>query len=739
MKITTNEWLILTSRMPFVLHLTFKKDDYGIYGHLAFGLQSGGILTEVEKSHNLRKIWEYLAKNKKRLQDIEFEKVYYSDMLLKNSGVGVLEFSLGDTYASRNWDIRWYLESLHSVLDFIDEEIFRGTLWSDITIESPNDIHFNHKSKDTKYIPKKSDSIILPKWLEWTESSQDQEIFTHPTEPELAQYTLADMWGNKILKEEIKKLISFYKNRSHFQKWNINPPRGVLLYGPPGTGKTLAAKIIANEIGMHFYSLSSSEILSKWVGESARNLKLFFKKIQFPCIVFIDEIDSLVPNRDGDNMKFANPDEIQVINELLKEIDGIGDKNEILFIGATNRINAIDPALLRAGRLDYKILLDYPDHEARKEIWNIYIKKTLEKIEYKNIDSWLDLDQLAKMSDRFTGADIAEIIRRMLWDYAIGMLASERVSTIINGKTTLRWLLFLIEKYKSERNFNQDIIACRPIERLTDIGGSDILKTEITKLIKQYKYRQLFEDSGIDLPRWILLYGPSGTGKTLAAKVIAWEIGEVFYILNPRDFISKWSNESLVNLEKIFQSLQTPCIVFIDEIDAILGKRSGVNNAWDDIKIINAFLQYMDGFRSKNDILFIWATNRIDAIDEAILRAGRFDTKILVDYPDEIWRKEIWTMYIKKSNLKSKKWDIFDNNIDYTRISDMSDRFTGADIAEVIRRIKQNFIFNQTSLIESNTMNDIIRIDTQYIMNEIHNYILEKNNSSDGNKIWFNL
>lgn len=192
-----------------------------------------------------------------------------------------------------------------------------------------------------------------------------------------------------------------------------------MLYGPPGTGKTLAAKIIAGEVGLPFYRISSADIISKWIGDSARNMKAFFDKLVPPCVVFIDEIDALVPNRDGKGSRDVTQEEIQAINILLQAIDGFDVKKDILFIGATNRIDAMDPAILRAGRLDYKIFVDYPDFEARKEIWYIYLKKSLRVSNYNYLDEKVDLAVLAKHSDRFTGADIAEVIRRMLSDYAL--------------------------------------------------------------------------------------------------------------------------------------------------------------------------------------------------------------------------------------------------------------------------------------------------------------------------------
>ena len=695
--------------------LSFRKDMYGIHGNIQFGAESKNPKSRENDTFLRKKILKFISDQKKKYESSGFEKIYFTDSYVDRTGYGMIEFSLGKQYSSVTGDTRHFETCLKMLYNFFYFEVTTLDANKNITIAAPDASNFI-KQKTLSY------DGNLPDWLKWWESVEKTVPRVISSEDKV---TLADMWGNKQLKIEIGKLISFFQNREHFQKWNIDPPRWVLLYGPPWTGKTLAAKIIAGEVWLPFYRISSTDIISKWIGDSARNMKAFFDKLVPPCVVFIDEIDALVPNRDGKWSRDVTQEEIQAINVLLQVIDGFDVKKDILFIGATNRIDAMDPAILRAGRLDYKIFVDYPDFEARKEIWDIYLKKSLRVSNYNYLDEKVDLAVLAKNSDRFTGADIAEVIRRMLSDYALGSLVSSKIVGIINGETTLRWLLYLIEKYKNERILNHDIVPTKSTFRLHDIAGSYGLKKELEKIVKQYKHRHIFEEAGIDLPRGILLYGPPGTGKTLAAKAIAGELWVIFYVLNPKDFLSTWANESVVNIEKIFSSFETPCIVFLDEIDAILGKR----DSWwrqagkEDAKLVNAFLQQIDGFSEKRDVLFIGATNRIESLDDAVLRAWRFDYKIFVDLPDDDARSEIFRMYIEKSKTKLTNTNLFHKNIDYEALVATSSGFTGADISEIIRRVKQDFVIQESEKLQDSTLKNLTRhILTEDILKEIEKY-----------------
>jgi len=626
-----------------------------------------------------------------------------------------------------NWN---FYNIFHTILEkiytFLYKEIIKINI-DEIIINDPQ-------------LEKYEKKVEIPYWLEWLNLEEKQKIDDKQTKIE--KFYIKDMWWNKNLKIELEKLISFYKNKEHFKKWDISPPRWILLYGPPWTWKTLTAKIIANEININFYTLSSWDIISKWLWDSTKNLQTFFKNLQTPCIVFMDEIDSIAPDRDWwKNKKEIHSEQIQVINTLLQEIDGFWEKKDILFIWATNRIESVDKAFLRAWRLDYKILVDYPDFEARKEIWKIYLTKAKKKIKYNFLDENINLDILALKSENFTWADIAEAVRRLLNDYAIWSLISNQVMNIIWSDTTLKWLLYIIWTIKNERFFNKNITSKKEKLTLNDIWWSKLLKEELSKIINQYKNKELFDEIWVKLPRWILLYGPPWTWKTLTAKVLAWEIWEIFYSIKATDFLSQWTNASSENLSKIFDNFESPSIVFIDEIDAIAKNRDKI---WyiseEDIKVLNTLLEYIDGFWEKKDILFIWATNRIEALDKAILRAWRFDKKILVDYPDFEARKEIWEIYIKKSKTITNKQDIFNKNIDYNLLSKESINMSWSDIAEIIRRVKEIFAIKESQKNIKKTKLLSNDIKTPDILNILEEYKKEnKINKKDDFKIWFNI
>ena len=309
-------------------------------------------------------------------------------------------------------------------------------------------------------------------------------------------------------------------------------------------------------------------------------------------------------------------------------------------------------------------------------------------------------------------------------DYAVWTLNLWEIN--FSSQITFKWLVFNIEKYKEEISLNKWIIPEKEKLYLKDIWGQNKLKQELKKIITQIKNKEKFEEFWVQMPKWILLYGPPGTGKTLAAKVIANESWILFYMLTAKDFV--W-NLWIEALEEKFSKLQSPSIVFIDEIDAIWQKRDYLNSY--DIKVLNTFLQKMDWFVSSEDIFFVWATNNINILDEALLRAWRFDLKIFVDYPDLKGREEIFKIYINKS--KTKNWErLFVKNIDYKEISLQTENFVWADIKELIRRLKQNLTLK---IIENNLNLKWNEITSGDILIEIKNYKKEKNISPK--KIWF--
>lgn len=724
-----DEWYFNDEKIQLWIIITFKKLDKDIYWKVVFWLNSEKNLS-VKTINEIKKlISNYIYSFKK------------SEFYLKQYwNVKIDEDTFKKTWC---WSIEFMLlKELehHEELTFKNFKSILKKIYNFLYFDVLNNLESKVLNISNPLSEYDENEIEIPYWLKWSllESEINNSNFLSST----WKVSFDDMWWNRELKLEISKLISFYKNKEHFKRWNIEAPRWVLLYWPPWTWKTLTAKIIASEIWVNFYTLSSDDIITKWIWESAKNVSDFFKRIDYPCIVFMDEIDSLVPKRDVDSSwKELHENTVQIINTLLREIDWFWIKKEILFIWATNRIDSLDPWIMRTWRLDYKIFVDYPDYDARKEIWWIYLKKAKEKTNFDFLDEKVDLDILAKKSDKFTWSDINEIVRRLLNDYAIWSLVSDNVTKIIWWNTTQKWLLYLIDKFKKEKIINHDIFIEKPDIKLSDIWWSKQLKEELSKIINQYKNYEIYDELGVILPRWVLLYWPPWTWKTLAAKALAWEIWEIFYSIKASDILSQWTNASVEKLDNIFKSFETPCIVFIDEIDAIAKDRDKKRNiSEEDIKVLNTFLQYIDWFDKKKDILFIWATNRIDSLDKAILRAWRFDTKILVDYPDYEARKEIWWIYIKKSITKQKKLSIFEIDIDYDLLADKSENLTWADISEIVRRLKEDFATSFTKNIDlsSKDFKLNILINTSDIIKQIEKYYDENLiiNRSDL-KIWF--
>lgn len=728
---------INNEKVDLWIHFTIKKKWNDFYLNFVYGIESEfNINKDTLKLIRLKiKTQINAIKNSWLIKTFNMEAY---DSIFEKTWCWIIELWVGKSYLLNKWF--WYYMSFRIWLNYIYNLFYFDILEfkDDQSLFVNNPEIWKEENKDApewnKWINQKGK---LPDWFKWIDrkelwDDEPKEIF----ETKVEKVFLKDMWWNQKLKKEIWKIISFYKNKEHFKSWDINPPRWFILYWPPWTWKTFTAKIIANEIWINFYTLSSSDIFEKRVWSSTKNIKNFFNQVKTPCIVFLDEIDALVPNRSWEPHETT----LRVINALLEEIDWIWEKKDILFIWATNRIEAIDPSILRAWRLDYKLFVDYPDFEARKEIWNIYLSKAHDKVNYDFLGDNIDLDILAKNTEKFTWSDINEIVRRLLNDYAIASMASDKINDIINWETTLKWLLFLINKYKDEKIINRSIVPIKPDIKMDDIWWSTELKKELNKIINQYKNKEIFEEIWASLPRWILLYWPPWTWKTLAAKAVAWEIWTIFYSLKAKDFVWSLVNESVKNIEKIFKELETPCIIFIDEIDAITQKRNNNTHA-EDVKVLNAFLQQMDWFWEKMDILFIWATNRIDVIDDAILRAWRFDYKVMVDYPDLEARKEIFKIYINKSKTKSNKLAIFDENINYNILAEKSENFTWADINEIIRRLKQNFAIKESQNINTKNKKYILThtVDIQKIIEEIEKYKNENIWWKKEEKIWFKL
>ncbi len=481
------------------------------------------------------------------------------------------------------------------------------------------------------------------------------------------------------LKDEIQKVREMIelplRHPEIFEKLGIEAPKGVLLYGPPGTGKTLLAKAVASESDALFISISGPEIMSKFYGESEARMREIFReaKEKAPAIIFIDEIDSIAPKREDVHGEI----ERRVVSQMLSLLDGLEARGKVVIIAATNRPNAIDPALRRPGRFDREIEIKVPDKFGRLEILQIHTRSM-------PLDTNVDQSRIASVTHGFVGADLEYLckeaamkcLRRMVPEIN---LEEEKVSVEALDKLVI-----------SDRDFKEAIRDVTPsaIREVflespgvgwSEIGGLDDVKRELQEAVEwPLKYPYLYSRVGHTIPKGILLHGPSGSGKTLLAKAVASEADANFISVKGPELLSKWIGESERGVREIFRRARqaSPCVVFIDELDSVAPiRRIGENTGGTSERIVSQLLTEMDGTDSSHGVIVLAATNRPDVIDPALLRPGRFDKIILVQNPDSETRKKILEVHSKDKPLKP--------DVDLERIADLTDGFGGADVAAI--------------------------------------------------------
>jgi len=467
-----------------------------------------------------------------------------------------------------------------------------------------------------------------------------------------------------------------------FQKLGIDPPKGVLLYGPPGCGKTLLAKAVATEAEANFILINGPEIMNKYYGESEARLREIFRKAEeeAPSIIFIDELDAIAPKRS----EVVGEVEKRVVAQLLALMDGLETRGQVIVIGATNRPNALDPALRRPGRFDREIEIGIPDRNARREILQIHTRGM-------PLADDVDLDKLAEMTRGYTGADLAALCREA------AMKAIRRILPSIDfseEKIPPEILDKLVVTMKDFMNAFKEITptALREVEievpnvRWEDIGGLEDVKRQLIEAVEwPLKYPDKFERMGIRPPKGILLYGPPGCGKTLLAKAIATEAEANFISVKGPEIFNKWVGESEKAIREIFRKARqaAPCIIFFDEIESIVTRKeliedsSGVAN-----RVTSQLLAEMDGIEELTDVIVLGATNRPDLLDPAILRPGRFDKVIYVPPPDEKSRYQILKIYTKKMPLAL--------DVSLRDLAARTEWYSGADLAALCREAAMN-------------------------------------------------
>jgi transitional endoplasmic reticulum ATPase len=512
--------------------------------------------------------------------------------------------------------------------------------------------------------------------------------------------TYEDIGGLKNEVQKVREMIELpLRHPEIFERIGIEAPKGVLLYGPPGTGKTLLAKAVANETNANFYSIGGPEIMSKFYGESEERLRETFKQAQenAPSIIFIDEIDSIAPKRE----EVSGDVEKRVVSQLLTLMDGIGSRGKLVVIGATNRPDALDPALRRPGRFDREIEIGIPDQEGRFDILQIHTRGM-------PLTEDVNLESFAKITHGFVGADLEALSKEA------AMRSLRRILPEINMEQTKIPVEVLNKIRITHKDFEdalkdvqpsalREVHVQRPNITWDQIGGLNEVKSELAEAIEwPLKYADLFDQADVKPPKGLLLYGPPGTGKTMIAKAVAATSEANFISVKGPELISKWVGESEKAIRETFRKARqaSPCVIFFDELDAVAPRRGGSEgDSHVTERVISQMLTELDGLEDLKGVVVIGASNRPDIIDEALLRPGRFDRILEVPVPDKESRREILKIHTSKKPLDH-------DTVNIDKLVELTEGYTGADIAAMVNAAAMSAI-KEHMMTSVNNENDI--------------------------------
>ncbi len=502
---------------------------------------------------------------------------------------------------------------------------------------------------------------------------------TKAVDSSVPRITYDELGGLKNEVQKIREMVELpMRHPELFDKIGVEAPKGVLLYGPPGTGKTLIAKAVAGETNAHFISLSGPEIMGKHYGESEEKIREIFTQAEenSPSIIFIDEIDSIAPKRD----EVSGELEKRIVSQLLTLMDGMKSRGKVVVIAATNRPDSIDPALRRPGRFDREIEIGIPDNDGRLDILSIHTRGM-------PINEKVNLKQIAKTTHGFVGADLEILskeaamrsLRRILPEID---LEEEKISSEILQKIEISNDDFREALKEVRPSALREVQVQIPDVNWDDVGGLDELKDELREAVEwPVKHKEAYDYVDVEAPKGVLLHGPPGTGKTLIAKALAKMTESNFISIKGPELLSKWVGESEKGVREIFRKARqaAPCIIFLDEVDALVPRRgSGSSDSHVTENIVSQILTEIDGLEELHNVLIIGATNRLDIVDEALLRPGRFDRIIEVGNPDSKGRTHIFEIHTKKKPLE--------NNVNIKKLVEMTDGFSGAEIAAITNR-----------------------------------------------------
>ncbi|MGA2934806.1 MAG: CDC48 family AAA ATPase [Methanomicrobiales archaeon] len=489
----------------------------------------------------------------------------------------------------------------------------------------------------------------------------------------LKKVSYEDIGGLKEELQRVRETIELpMRHPELFRKLGIEPPKGVLLYGPPGTGKTLIAKAVANESGAHFIHIAGPEIISKYYGESEQKLREIFEEARqnTPSIIFIDELDSIAPRRED----VTGEVERRVVAQLLTMMDGMEERGQVVVIGATNRVDAIDPALRRPGRFDREIEIGVPNEIDRSEILKIHTRGM-------PVAKDVELPKLSQQTHGFVGADLAALaregairaLRRYLPD--IDLEADEIPAEVLD-----RMEVLASDFREALRDVGpsamREVLLEVPHTRWEDVGGLDSEKEEVREAVEYpLTQRARFDRLGIEPPKGVLLYGPPGTGKTLIARAVASESGANFIPVRGPQLLSKWVGESERAVREIFKKARqvAPSIIFFDELDALAPARGAATDSHVIESVLNQILTEMDGLLEMRNVVVMGATNRLDIVDPALLRTGRYDRLVYIGEPQADDRRRILAIHIRGMPIAGSSFDDLVGSVQHLTEGELED------------------------------------------------------------------